>query len=35
MSAHLTEGWPLGPTSSVYMSGQAMYPYRSEAMPDE
>lgn len=33
MANHLTEGWPLGPTSTVYMSGEGLYHVRRHGKP--
>ena len=33
MSDHLTEGWPLGPTSTVYMNGKSVYHIRQYGKP--
>lgn len=33
MSDYLTDGWPLGHTSTVYMSGQSVYDVREYGKP--
>lgn len=33
MSDYLTEGWPLGPTSTVYMNGKSVYHVRHYGKP--
>lgn len=33
MSDYLTEDWPLGPTSTVYMDGTALYGVRRYGIP--